>query len=71
MAAALGITVYWPVVCLATLVDARGAHGWNITEETPYWVVLSMIAAWGAWGLIAVSRIPQPSSAPDAKSRGI
>ena len=29
-AAALGITVYWPVVVLATAVDARDATGWNI-----------------------------------------
>ena len=69
MAAALGITVYWPVVCLATLVDARGASGWTIAEEAPYWFVLSLIATWGAWGLIAVSRKPQQASAPDAKSR--
>jgi len=69
LAAALGITVYWPVVCLATLVDARGALGWQITEEAPYWVVLSVIAAWGAWGLITVSMMPQQASAPDAKNR--
>ena len=30
--AALGITVYWPVVVLAAAVDARGASGWNIEE---------------------------------------
>jgi len=64
MAAALGITVYWPIVCLAALVDARGAPGWNIAGETPYWVVLSIIAAWGAWGLFAVSRMPQPVNQP-------
>ena len=28
-AAALGITIYWPIVCLAALVDARGAPGWS------------------------------------------
>ena len=54
--AALGITVYWPIVCLAALVDARGAVGWNLSSEAPYWVVLTMIAAWGAWGLVATSR---------------
>ncbi|MEW5975080.1 MAG: hypothetical protein AB1898_04650 [Acidobacteriota bacterium] len=56
MAAALGITVYWPIVCLAALVDARGAPGWNIADETAYWAVLPAIAAWGAWGLVAVAR---------------
>jgi hypothetical protein len=70
MAAALGITVYWPIVCLSALVDARGAPGWNIVNEAPYWVVLSVIAAWGAWGLVAVSMEPRMASSHDAKSRG-
>ena len=51
LAAALGITVYWPVVSLAALVDARGAAGWNVSSEMPYWVVCLLIAAWGACGL--------------------
>ena len=67
MAAALGITVYWPVVCLAALVDARGAPGWNISAEAPYWIVLSVIAAWGAWGLIAVARGAQSGAQPDSR----
>jgi hypothetical protein len=54
LAAALGITVYWPLVCLAALVTARGASGWNVTDELPYWIVLPPIAAWGAWGLWAL-----------------
>ena len=52
LAGALGITVYWPIVCLSALVAARGAPGWNITNETPYWVVLPLIALWGAWGFL-------------------
>ena len=59
MASALGITVYWPIVCLAALVHARGAPGWNIADETPYWIVLLLVAAWGVWGLIAITREPQ------------
>ncbi len=59
MAAALGITVYWPIVCLAALVEARGAAGWNIANETPYWLVLTLVAAWGVWGLIAITRESQ------------
>ena len=51
LAAALGITVYWPVVSLATLVAARDASGWNISSELPYWVVCLSIAAWGVLGL--------------------
>ncbi|RLA29561.1 MAG: hypothetical protein DRQ63_00505 [Gammaproteobacteria bacterium] len=49
--AALGITVYWPVVVLAATVDARDASGWTI-DEAPYWVVLPIITAWALWGLL-------------------
>lgn len=56
LAAALGITVYWPVVCLAALVSARDAPGWNLTDETAYWIVLPLIAVWGAWGLWTLIR---------------
>jgi len=56
LAAALGITVYWPVVCLAALVDARDAAGWNIASEIPYWVVCLLVALWGAWGLWSIIR---------------
>lgn len=55
LVAALGITIYWPVVCLAALVDVRGAAGWNMGSEAPYWIVLTAIAVWGAWGLVAVA----------------
>ena len=56
MAAALGITVYWPIVCLVTVLDASGAPGWELPGEAAYWVVLPLIAAWGLWGLVAVCR---------------
>ena len=59
LGAALGITVYWPIVCLAALVDARGAPGWNITDEAPYWIVLLTITAWAVWGLAAITRMPR------------
>lgn len=51
LAAALGITVYWPVVCLAAVADARDATGWNIDNEVDYWVVLPIIFLWGLWSL--------------------
>ena len=51
LGAALGITVYWPVVSLAAVHAARGAVGWNLANETPYWIVLPLIALWGAWAL--------------------
>jgi hypothetical protein len=53
--AALGITVYWPVVVLAAAVDARDASGWDI-DETAYWIVLPIIAVWALWGLFLVAR---------------
>lgn len=56
LAAALGITVYWPVVCLAAVVSVRGATGWNLASETAYWIVLPLIALWGAWGLWSIAR---------------
>ena len=43
-------------VCLAAVVDARGAAGWNLINEAPFWVVLPLISVWGAWGLFAVAR---------------
>jgi hypothetical protein len=42
LGAALGITIYWPVVALAAAVDARDAEGWAI-DETLYWIVLPII----------------------------
>ena len=54
LGAALGITVYWPVVVLAAAVDARDAAGWNI-DDADYWVVLQAIALWAAWGLLRVA----------------
>ncbi|MGI9302247.1 MAG: hypothetical protein ACR2RB_06005 [Gammaproteobacteria bacterium] len=56
LGAALGITVYWPVVSLAAVVAARGAEGWHLPNETAYWIVLPMIALWGAFGLWRVAR---------------
>ena len=56
LAASLGITVYWPVVCLAAVVSARGATGWNLTSEVPYWIVLPLITLWGLWGLWYITR---------------
>ena len=51
LAAALGVTVYWPVVCLSALVAARDAAGWNLENESPFWIVLPLITFWGVWGL--------------------
>jgi hypothetical protein len=61
LGAALGITVYWPIVCLAAVVDARDATGWDI-DEAAYWVVLPVIALWALAGLTiaATARDAQP-----------
>ncbi len=66
LAAALGITVYWPVVSLAALVDARDAAGWNVSSEMPYWVVCLLIMVWGAWGLWFIMRESQQMHAETA-----
>jgi len=51
LVAALGITVYWPAVCLAAIVAARNAPGWNLPDETAYWIVLPLIMIWATWTL--------------------
>ena len=56
LAAALGISVYWPIVCLAAVTTARDVTGWNLTNETPYWLVLPLITLWGASGLWYLTR---------------
>lgn len=56
LAAALGITIYWPVVCLAALVDARDASGWDLPNEIPYWIVCTLVVVWGCCGLITSLR---------------
>jgi hypothetical protein len=68
--AALGITVYWPVVSLASVDAARNATGWNLADETVYWIVLPVIAIWAAWGLWYVagdSKLQLESSKKDIK----
>ena len=50
LGAALGITIYWPIVCLAAVVDARDAAGWDV-DEAAYWIVLPAIALWALAGL--------------------
>jgi hypothetical protein len=56
MSAAFGITIYWPIVSLAAVVKARSAAGWNVGDETLYWIVLPLIGAWATWGLLRLAR---------------
>ena len=51
LGAALGITVYWPIVCLWAVKSARNAAGWSLPKERQYWVVLPVIALWSLCGL--------------------
>ncbi len=51
LVAALGITVYWPAVCLAAIVAARDAPGWRLLDETAFWIVLPLIMIWATWAL--------------------
>lgn len=65
LGAALGITIYWPVVVLAAAVDARDAAGWDI-DDADYWVVLPAIALWAAWGLLRVAFFHEDQTGNDA-----
>lgn len=58
LGAALGVTVYWPVACLWTVKAARGAVGWDLPKEVQYWIVLPVIAGWGALSLVLLSLGP-------------
>ena len=55
LGASLGITIYWPIVCLAAVVSARDVTGWNLESEAAYWIVLPLITIWGLWGLWYIS----------------
>ena len=55
LAAALGITIYWPIFCLATVRRARGIEGWSLPKERDYWIVLPIIAGWAAVSLLLLT----------------
>ena len=59
LAAALGVTIYWPVVCLVAVAAARDAEGWNLADEAPYWIVLPVITLWGIWALWRLMFVPK------------
>ena len=56
LAAALGVTVYWPVICLAAVLYAQGAPGWSLDLNLAYAIILPVISVWGLWGLWQLSR---------------
>ena len=51
MAAAMGITAYWPMVCLFVLIFSEGTPGFNFDDFTTYTIVLTSITIYGLWGL--------------------
>jgi hypothetical protein len=56
LGAAMGITIYWPITALASVVAARDAEGWRLASEGPYWIVLPIIIVWAAWVLRSLLR---------------
>jgi len=54
MSGSLAITMYWPVVCLSTLLFAKGSPGFNFTDYLSYSVLLPIIALYGFWGLLFI-----------------
>ena len=62
LGAAFGITAYWPITALATVVAARDAFQWNFSNETPYWTVLPLIVLWAVWGLRYLTRLGRRGS---------
>lgn len=56
LAAGLGISIYWPVTCLAAVLYAQGAPGWSLGVNSAYAIVLPAISVWGLWGLWQLSR---------------
>lgn len=56
MSGALAITIYWPVVCLSTLLFAKGSPGFNFTDYFSYSIMLSIICIYGLWGLLFIYR---------------
>ena len=56
MAGALGITAYWPMVVLFTLIFAKGSPGFNFTNYRSYTIILTLITIYGIWGLVYLIR---------------
>ena len=55
LAAALGITVSWPIVCLKAAISARGAPGWSL-DDRPFLILLPVIILWAAWQMACLER---------------
>jgi hypothetical protein len=51
MVGALGITAYWPMVCIFFLLFAKGSPGFNFTDFTSYTILLTAFTVYGLWGI--------------------
>ncbi|MBA7491718.1 hypothetical protein ES702_02266 [subsurface metagenome] len=51
MASVLGITAYWPMVCIFLVLFAKGSPGFNFTNFTSYTILLTAFTLYGLWGL--------------------
>lgn len=56
LAAALGVTVYWPIVCLVAASKARDAPGWSL-DTAPFYVVLPIIILWACASLYRLPNV--------------
>ncbi len=62
LAAALGITAYWPVVVVYAFHFAKGAPGFEFAGTTLYTFILVPIVVYALWGLAYLYRTGQQSS---------
>ena len=51
MAAALGVSVYWPLVCTAALIFGHGQPGFGYPAATAYLPLTGGSFVYGVWGL--------------------
>jgi len=62
LSAALGATIYWPIVCLTAAISARQAPGWTL-DDRPFLIILPLIILWAGWTLGRLARQFRPSRA--------
>ena len=54
LSAALGVTVYWPMVCLVAAIKARGTEGWSL-DDRPFCIILPIFILWASLALAQMS----------------
>jgi hypothetical protein len=56
LAAALGITAYWPIACLYALYVAKGIPGFTFASHALFTALLLPFVAYALWGLVFLYR---------------